>query len=565
MRGAALLRHQLIENTVIAHEHEHHDHAIYWKSQDIIQREKARIQDDIRHTSSTDLISSASSTPTRHRTSSFPKQSLPCSSTRSSSRESPLTGLPLSPNQSARDKLPAVVSDDDNFDDVWSRLRPVPVREQKVDPDVLDLSARYDSAENLCGERYLSCVSFASRADASKWADSGRLGHLSAIHFRPRGAGHTKTTVLTLKCASSLPVSQNGKDARASVLIRDQQSKSAHRVNHAARKDHEDVTLLSFFEDDHDDDSGIGLSADNDESIRQPFNRSAAPNQSKHLKFLGKYSESLSCIIPKFSSATPATSSSTAQSRAQHQRSPSFEEYKAHFSDDDDEIEITFSARSDQSKTLCGYSFLLQDPAYLHAQQAGLLWQSLVGQHVRFPRHWWNGLRGPPMTIGSKEEQLPPWYHLGSCSIRNHQALKRIVRNRASPGRLLLHVLVRDGLSGDIVCDLAVGCYHPNARGIRKTQKPDLSLENTRQVWMAFRNRTRWSVPVIDQWINSEVECRSPIGKNPITNDNILVVYGGKSPLETMLLSEGDLSEVISKAHKSCPPALVLCESYVFN
>lgn len=605
MRGAAHLRHQLIETTVIASEH--HDHAVPWKSHDTIQRETARIQQDLLRTNV--IISSRSSTPTRLRAKSSTPTRLrarpssptrpvirektsvsgePASSNRYTSRASTPTSLFSIPNQSTRDKPPAVVSDDEDFDDVWSKLRPVQARQKKVDREVVHLSPRSDLVGSLCGEKDLNCLSFASRGDASKWADFGLLENPPPIQKRPQDAGNAKATEANpksttahvhkrlessdFKILQAIPVpneqspkkslqaplaSQNDVvETRVSVLCLDLKSKRKEHGNNVVQTDFQDPPLISFIESDNDDDDNA---VDVTVSVYKAEN-TPKPAVTRMGSFMGKYSERLSCIIPKFSSATPATSTSTTPSREQRQGPPSFEEYKPQFSGDD-EIEIAPLTRSEKSNVLRDYSLLIEDPAYLHAQQAGFLWQSLVGQHVRFPRHWWNGQRGPPMN--DKDETLSPWYHLGSSPVRNHKLLKNIVRNRASSGRLLLHILVRDALSGETVCDLAIGCYHPNARGIRKKQEADRSQEGERNVWMAFRKRTQWSVTVLDQWLKADKDFRSPIGKGSITNHNVRVVYGEKSPLETLFLSESDLLEIISKAPES--PALALCESFVFS
>ncbi len=448
---------------------------------------------------------------------------------KSPSKESSQSGFPLFPHQRIQDRLEAVVSDDDG-----NKTRSRPILTKPSQPKAPDLS--FDSGNSR--ERELSCVSFASREPEN----SSFLKYLSSIHFRPR---------------YSEPQYASSPQKGADVSDRNRHQLNAQPVNNAVRKTNEDVTLLSFFENE-DDDSVKDLCADDGENVQSLLHPTAVGRKSNHLKkLLGKYSESISCIIPNFSSVTPSTSPSREQRP--------LEEYKPHFRDDEDEIEVTFAPEPSE-KTLNDYTFLLQDPAYLHAQQAGFLWQSLVGQHVRFPYHWWNGLRGPPMSRrGNPEDESYPWYHVGSCAVQNHKALQRIVRNRASPGRVLLHVLVRDALSGDIICDLAVGCYHPNARGIRMTQKADPMKKTTRHVWMAFRNRTRWSVAVIEQWIKSEVQCRSPIGKCPITNGNILFVYGENPPLETLYLSENSLSELHGRANKFYPLPLMLCDSFVFH
>jgi len=181
------------------------------------------------------------------------------------------------------------------------------------------------------------------------------------------------------------------------------------------------------------------------------------------------------------------------------------------------------------------YSKLVQDQAYRHAQRAGLLWQTLAAQHVRFPGHWWDGARSPQM--GMMEDYYGngkghcDWKYLARHRVYSNPQLKKFVRNRASAGRLLLHIVVRDLMTHLPVQDIAIGCFHPNARGIRRSEDPDPREEDCREVWMAVRKRCAdGAVSAVDRYLTmgrgiDEVAQKSPLGGKPhISNQNMRAV-----------------------------------------
>ena len=222
------------------------------------------------------------------------------------------------------------------------------------------------------------------------------------------------------------------------------------------------------------------------------------------------------------------------------------------------------------------YSILLNDPAYLHAQKAGLLWQSLVGQHVRFPSRWWNGARSPP--LGAESSDSSKWQYAGRFPIKGQKNLQSIVRNRGSQGRILLHIIVQDLVTRKPIQDIAIGCFHPNARGIRQTSTTDRSIEDSRDVWLAIRKRCDYNVSVLDHLLlkhnengaNDEGEKNaksSPLGVSQrVTNQNMRVVFGDQPPMETIFRPESELFERLSKKkHLQVCPAMLLLEAYVFR
>lgn len=230
---------------------------------------------------------------------------------------------------------------------------------------------------------------------------------------------------------------------------------------------------------------------------------------------------------------------------------------------------------------------LLKDPAYRHALKAGTLWQSLCSQHVRFPAHWWDGQEpvGPPLGSSKKQQQggnsIKPWSYLGRHRVRDDAKLGHLIGNRASSGRLLLHLLVRDDVSGDITEDIACGCYHPNARGVRTARDFDPTVEDCRDVWIAHRRRVKDhdhergvsydSLSTIESLLKHQNKNRiheSPLGaqggKHSVNNKNMRTIFGSKPPVFTIFCTESELFELFqNKLDGSIPASVVLLRRYL--
>eukprot|EP00934_Nitzschia_sp_Nitz4_P008204 Nitzschia sp. Nitz4//scaffold15_size197535//71547//72380//NITZ4_001575-RA/size197535-processed-gene-0.14-mRNA-1//1//CDS//3329537706//8194//frame0 len=213
------------------------------------------------------------------------------------------------------------------------------------------------------------------------------------------------------------------------------------------------------------------------------------------------------------------------------------------------------------SRLSAEYQRLAKDPGYCHAQRAGILWQSLVSQHVRFPASWFAGSRGPPLGVLSMEEQ--GWLHMGRHRVRHNPFLLKMVHSRGSPGRLLLHLMVRDLMLGEVVLDIAVGCFHPNARGVRETQQADPYLEGCRDLWLAMRPRTADGSVMESIWMQMmQNPQESPLGdKHEVNNGNMRAVFGETPPSYTVFVLESDVYELFSQPFE-IPPAAVLLEEY---
>ena len=107
------------------------------------------------------------------------------------------------------------------------------------------------------------------------------------------------------------------------------------------------------------------------------------------------------------------------------------------------------------------------DPAFQHAILAGSLWQSLVGQCVRFPKEWWQPYRTAPLGCNSSNEEKNKWQYFDRYRIHGNEFLNKHVKRRDEPGQLLLHIVVRDFMtsnpiskfqSGNLVTDIAEYC-----------------------------------------------------------------------------------------------------------
>jgi hypothetical protein len=412
-----------------------------------------------------------------------------------------LMQLTSSPASSPRPVSPpprSPLSDDDaSFEDLWgSPTRQIQAHQKRV-PEALEEEA--------------TTATFATRGDASQWAD------LSTVAF------------------SKAPVPR-------SLSVDRETQKLAHRetqklettaitTNLVESMDYSDDTY-DFVEDDYDDDDiDIALAAYKDHGFSQA-RRSYLPQSLRH--------------APTPSQQLFTTSSVSLDDHDEKRKGP-----------------LTHSSPTRSTRTIdrpppslsAEYSRLLRDPAYLHAQKAGFLWQSLVGQQVRFPRHWWNGARSPP--LGCSEPDVP-WQYMDRIPVFGHKLLKRLVRNRASPGRLLLHIVVQDLMTRKPVQDIAVGCFHASARGIRTSELADPALEDSRDVWIAVRKR---SVSVLDPWVPQTPQ-KTPISGRKVTNTNVRVVFGDQPPVETIFVPENELYERLSAPNWT---ALDLLEDFVFS
>jgi len=239
------------------------------------------------------------------------------------------------------------------------------------------------------------------------------------------------------------------------------------------------------------------------------------------------------------------------------------------------------------------YDELLKDPGYRHALNAGTLWQSLCSQHVHFPSLWYDGeepsrppmgcprRRTPTTSPQSRHQPHAKWLYFGRHRVQGDFKLNSLIGNRGSSGRLLLHLMVVDG-DGDVMADIAIGCFHPNARGVRVLLQHDPDLEDCRDVWLGYRSRTSDSksssrLQVMLKHFNKGRIHPTPLGPvkedsdvNTIDNDNLRAVFGKSPPLFTRIVQEQELQDVFYTYHqmnhgRTCPASIVLMRQYLLE
>ena len=220
----------------------------------------------------------------------------------------------------------------------------------------------------------------------------------------------------------------------------------------------------------------------------------------------------------------------------------------------------------------------MRDPGYRHAQKAGLLWQTLVGEHVRFPKTWFDGQRTPMMGSLPKQDtyesprdkEVKDWMYIAKHRVKGNPTLQQIVRVRRSrgsqtsrvgcKGRLLLHIVVQDQMTWTPVQDLVLGCFHPKyAAG----DSVDQIADDVRDIWMAVRRRRThlnkvktlvdpFLIPAssVNEYTLEGIAKASPFGnsRRSVTNENVASVFGEKPPVRTLMMTESNLYEKICAA-----------------
>ena len=230
-----------------------------------------------------------------------------------------------------------------------------------------------------------------------------------------------------------------------------------------------------------------------------------------------------------------------------------------------------------------------KDEALAHAQRAGPLWRSLVGQHVRFPRSW-EGLLPPSSPQLDEDMCWSRWFYVARHRVKGDRRLNHPqigVKSRRSGGRILLHLSIRDTFEGQVSREIAVGCFHPNSRGVRRGE-PDPSTEDVREVYMAVRwvvneggdglpsldlERDDYSA-MIDSFLTqgkTRLDYKtqgSAIGhRKACTNENVKAILGDSPVTKKVELHEDELAEMLS-AHGgelSRLPALLLLKLFLYQ
>lgn len=128
-----------------------------------------------------------------------------------------------------------------------------------------------------------------------------------------------------------------------------------------------------------------------------------------------------------------------------------------------------------------------------------------------------------------------------------------------------MHVIIRDDRTAEPFMDLAIGCFHPNARGVRTSFHYDPSVQSCRDFWLAFRNRSEKTSLIDSLLLHEKIPEESPLGgKHAVDNNNMRAVFGELPPVHTIMTLESELYELLSlRRDGSLPPAAILLERYV--
>ena len=129
------------------------------------------------------------------------------------------------------------------------------------------------------------------------------------------------------------------------------------------------------------------------------------------------------------------------------------------------------------------------DEALAHAEKAGPFWVSLLRNHVRFPSKW-DGLLPPTSpAIYGHNHKWSKWYYVARHRVKGDKRLNSMdfgVHSRRSGGRILMRMIVRGIETQQVFREIAIGCFHPNSKGIRMGD-PSLEAEDVREIWMSVR------------------------------------------------------------------------------
>lgn len=217
------------------------------------------------------------------------------------------------------------------------------------------------------------------------------------------------------------------------------------------------------------------------------------------------------------------------------------------------------------------YDELMRDPAYQHAAEAGILWQSLCSQHVRFPALWYDSTEPASPPLGTAEKQS--WRYLGRHRVKADRKLNSLIGNRGSSGRILLHLVVRDDVTCETIEDISCGVFHPNARGVRTSESYDPQVEDCRDVWIGHRRRFQGeALSLLEASLKRQNKNRvfaSPLGgpkssSTDIRNSNLKAVFGEKPPLFTVMVTESEIFELLRGEGKcGSPMSVILLRRYL--
>lgn len=152
-----------------------------------------------------------------------------------------------------------------------------------------------------------------------------------------------------------------------------------------------------------------------------------------------------------------------------------------------------------------------------------------------------------------------------------------------------MRMVIREMHSQQVCREIAIGCFHPNSKGIRKGD-PMPGAEDVREVWMAvrwlmdadadepaldFRNEGQNYEGVIDHYLMQKRKTLdygtmgSVLGhRKAVNNENVRAIFGDQAPMTTVDLHEDEIADILkfNVAKKlAVLPALLLLKLFLFS
>lgn len=178
------------------------------------------------------------------------------------------------------------------------------------------------------------------------------------------------------------------------------------------------------------------------------------------------------------------------QSSRQHITRSKSTDGRSFFQEEDEDVATPREMTQTLEQTHLMQHTMEVNEALAHAQQAGSFWRSLVGNHVRFPSSWISHLPPTSPPIYSQNFfKWSKWYYVARHRVKGDKRLNSRefgVRSRSSGGRILMRMVIREVQNQHVCREIAIGCFHPNSKGIRKGD-PSPEAEDVREIWMAVR------------------------------------------------------------------------------
>lgn len=152
-----------------------------------------------------------------------------------------------------------------------------------------------------------------------------------------------------------------------------------------------------------------------------------------------------------------------------------------------------------------------------------------------------------------------------------------------------MRMVIRETHSQQVSREVAIGCFHPNSKGIRKGD-PTPEAEDVREVWMAvrwlietdaheplldFRREGNDYQGVVDGFLMQKRKALdydtmgSALGhRKAVNNENVRAIFGDQAPMTAVDLHEDEVADILmaNGAKKLADlPALMLLKLFLFS